>query len=100
MPNGNLSLCEVNYLRENIIEVIPFEGIEIGEKEVKEYHKFFDRSFKNAFGILVNKKYQYSYSFEAQMNITKYPLLKSVAILFYDRQSEVSNGTNKGYEKS
>ena len=90
MPNLKLSFCEVNYIRENIIEVIPFEGVKIGEKEVEEYHKFFDRSFKNAFGILVNRKYHYTYTFEAQMIITKYPLLKAVAILFYDRQSEVS----------
>ena len=90
MPNVKLSFCEVNFLRENIIEVIPFEGVEVGEKEVEEYHKFFDRTFKNSFGVLVNRKYHYTYTFEAQMNITKYPLLKAVAILFYNRQSEVS----------
>ena len=90
MPNEKLSFCEVNFIRDNIIEVIPFEGVEIGEKEVEEYHNFFYRSFKGPFGILVNKRHHYSYSFEAQRKITKYPLLKAVAILFYDRQSEVS----------
>ena len=60
MPDVKLSFCEVNFLRENIIEVIPFEGVEVGEKEVEEYHQFFDKSFTNAFGVLVKRKYHYA----------------------------------------
>jgi len=66
-----------------IVEVIPYEGVEVGEQELNEYHGFYNQ-LKHPVGVLVNKERSYSYSFSAQMNIAKYSNIAAIAILAQD----------------
>ena len=81
--NLTFSFCDLIIIDDYLVEVIPHEGVEFGEKELKEYHDFYNQ-LKSPVGVLVNRKHSYSYSFNAQMNITKNINISAVAFLIED----------------
>ena len=74
-----LSFCDITYLDDYIVEVVPYKNCHIEDREVVELHKFFD-SLPYKVGVLVNRKNPYSYSFNAQINIAMHEKIAVVGI--------------------
>lgn len=66
MKSYKLSFGEIIVHNVNLAEVIVNEGIIMGLSHVAEYHDFLQSKLVAPFSILVNKKNQYSYDFNAQ----------------------------------
>ena len=67
---------------------------------VEEYHNFYKNNFDSAFGVLVTKKYDYSYDFPAMRKIGDLENLKAVAVLHFSDFSKTAHMVNKIPQKS
>ncbi len=95
MKKIRLSFCEISFLEDNIVEVITDKGVEINAALVEEYHNFYKNTFDCAFGVLVTKKYDYSYDFPAMLKIGDLENLKAVAVLHFSDFSKTAHMVNK-----
>jgi len=77
----NLSFGPVNIVNQNLVEVIVNHGVVFGALEVDEFHDFLLNNLKDSFCLLVNKKYDYSYTFEAQKTVGNLKEIKAIAFL-------------------
>jgi hypothetical protein len=77
----NLSFGPVNIINPNLLEVIVNHGVVFGELEVDEFHDFLLTNLEAPFCLLVNKKYDYSYTFEAQKSVGNLKEVKAIAFL-------------------
>jgi len=75
-------------LQDNLAEVIGKPGVEFNLTMTHEYHNWLRNNLQAPFGILVNKKNSYTYTFAAQMNIGTLPEAKALAIVEYSQLSE------------
>ncbi|WP_418603119.1 hypothetical protein [Hwangdonia sp.] len=76
-----LSFGEIVILNKNIAEVIVDEGILFDEIMVDEYHDFLLNSLDAPFGVLINKKNAYTYTFGAQKKIVLLDKIKARAVV-------------------
>lgn len=76
-----LSFCDIIQIADNIFETIDREGITIDKECADDAWKFWDGLRKKPFGLLVNCKNSYSFSFEGAREIGTHPLQKNTAIL-------------------
>ena len=76
-----LSYCEVEQLSDNIFEKTPKEGVVVDKNCLDECWSFWNNLTKKPFGLLVNWKNQFSFSFEGSRDIGKYSLIQKTAIL-------------------
>ncbi len=85
MPQNSikLSFCQIIMIDEFTIEVIPKAGIEVGEAEINEYHRFFNQ-LAHPVNVLVNRSNSYSYSFAALLKIAVNKNMLAAAILLKD----------------
>lgn len=90
-----LSFGEIILLKPNLAEVVVSEGMEINIAQVEEFHGFLLTHLRSPFGLLINKKHHYTYSFEAQLKITDLPEIKAIAVLVFRRTSALSTLTLK-----
>lgn len=90
-----LSFAAVTLLKPNLAEVIVSKGVEVNLTQVDEYHRFLLTHLNQPFGLLINRKYDYTYSFEAQLKIGNLPEVRAVAALVYNGTSAVSTLTLK-----
>ncbi|MEP5339869.1 MAG: hypothetical protein ABJL44_17485 [Algibacter sp.] len=81
MKNYKLSFGEITILKENLAEVIVNEGEVINLVKVDEYHDFLLNNLVAPFSILINKKHQYCYDFDAQRVIGNIKGLEKFAVL-------------------
>jgi len=81
MSTYNLSFGIINVLQYNLAEVIVNEGVLMDEVMIVEYHDFLLKMLKAPFGLLVNKRHSYSYTFGAQKTITHLDEIKSMAVV-------------------
>lgn len=81
MSNYKLSFGTINILQDNLAEVIVDEGVVMDEVMTDEYHDFLLSTLKPPFGILINKKHSYSYTFEAQKTIAHLEQVKAMAVV-------------------
>lgn len=77
----NLSFGPVSIINSNLVEVIVNHGVVFGEAEVDEFHNFLLSNLKGPFCLLVNKKHDYSYTFEAQKHVGNLKEIKAIAFL-------------------
>jgi len=75
---------------DQLVEIIVNEDIEVSVDMVKEYHDLLESMMPVPFGVLVNKIYAYSYTFEAQQLIGTSPKIKAIAIVTYNPTSQIS----------
>lgn len=75
-------------IADDITEVIIDDGIELSVENVKDLHGAL-KSIHNEskFGVLVNKIHSYTYSFDAQLSISRVPGECAVAIVVYSSHS-------------
>lgn len=83
MKTFNLPFGMINILKENIAEVIISEGIELDKQNVDIYHDFLLSNLEKPFSILLNKKYSYSYTFEAQKIVAGLKEMNCIAVIAY-----------------
>ena len=83
-----LSFCEIEQLSDNIYEVTINEGATIDEKCAEEGRIFWHNLRKEPYGLLVNNKNLFSYSFMGAQKIGDHPLERKTAILIDDKISK------------
>jgi len=76
-----LSFGNIKILQHNLAEVIVDQGIVMDEIMIDEYHNFLLTTLKPPFGLLINKKHSYSYTFAAQKSIAHLEEIKSMAVV-------------------
>ena len=81
MKTHKLSFGTISVLAENMVEVVINEGVEMDGSLVDEYHKFLLTNLKKPFSILVNQKFCYSYTFEAQRRVASLDEIIAVAVI-------------------
>ena len=79
-----LSFGHVVHINSFILEVIPHQGIEINDKCVEEYDHFI-RERQQPVGILFNRSYGFSYTFDALQKIIANPRIVAIAFLATER---------------
>ena len=93
MESSKLSFCKINKVSESIAEIIVYDGIEVDLKMVEEYHKWISENLSTPCALLVNKINKYTYTFEAQINLIDLPQIKAIAVITYNRISELTTAT-------
>ncbi|WP_242202552.1 hypothetical protein [Aestuariivivens insulae] len=93
MKNFRLSFGEIKILNQNLAEVIVDEGVLFDEVMVDEYHDFLLNTLNPPFSLLVNKKYSYAYTFQAQKCIANLKEIKAMAVLVSTPGAELSTKT-------
>lgn len=93
MKTYDLSFGTVTLLRPDLAEVIVNEGVEMDMDMVDEYHVFLSEFVAEPCGILINKKNQYSYTFEAQLAISNLEKIEAMAVLAYSEAARVATET-------
>ena len=73
-----------------IAEVIVDDGIVIDMDMVNEYHNWIEHNLSNPCMLLINKQNPYTYTFEAQKEIANLEQIKAMAVVVYNRVSELT----------
>ena len=76
-----LSFGTIITINNHLAEVIIDDGVEMDEHLVDMYHDFLLSHLKAPFSLLINKKYSYSYTFEAQKVIANLDEIDNMAVL-------------------
>ncbi len=76
-----LSFCEIEQLTDNIFEVTINTGTIIDENCAKEAEIFWHDLRKEPYGLLVNNKNKFSYSFMGSQKIGEHSLERKTAVL-------------------
>ena len=79
-----LSFCEIEQLSDNIFEVTINDGAIIDEKCAEEAQIFWHDLRKEPYGLLVNNKNRFSYSFMGSKIIGKHSLERKTTVLVDD----------------
>jgi len=79
----NLQFATIIPLQDDIAEVIIRRDIDMDVAMVETYHEFLRDHFRAPFALFVNKKYPYTYTFEAQRLIASIPEIVAMGILTY-----------------
>lgn len=95
MDIHELSFGKIHVLDEHLAEVIVNDGVEMDMAMVNEYHRFLLDHLSPPFSLLINKLNKYSYTFEAQQQIATLPEIKAMAVVAYNRASEMATNTLK-----
>jgi len=90
MTIHRLSFGEITILKPNLAEVIVDNGVEMDLAMVEEYHDFLLTHLQHPFNLLINKRNQYTYSFDAQKHLGTLSQINSMAVVAYSSISEQS----------
>jgi len=90
MTIHRLSFGEISILKSNLAEVIIDKNIEINMEMVEEYHRFLLTHLEHPFNLLINKRNQYTYTFEAQRHIGTLNQINSMAVVAYNSITAMS----------
>jgi hypothetical protein len=77
----HLSFCDIEQLSDNVFETIAKNGITLDKKCADENWIFWQHVRDKPFGLLINCKIAFHYSFEGAREIGKHPLQQKTAIL-------------------
>jgi len=86
--NYKLSFCEIEQLSDDIYEVTINEGAMIDESCAEEAKTFWHELRTEPYGLLVNNKNQFSYSFVGSQKIGEHSLERKTAILVDNSESK------------
>ncbi len=95
-----LSFCNIEQLSENVFETIAQENIVLDKKCADESWNFWSNLREKPFGLLVNCKIPFRYSFEGSRDISKHPLQLKTAILIINSQLETEMKASMEIKKS
>jgi hypothetical protein len=86
--NITTSFGQVNFLSNNIVELIIDKGVEVSLELIDEYDALMAKNFTSDYAILVNRLNSYSFSYEALLCIGSAQYLKAVAIITYSSENK------------
>jgi hypothetical protein len=82
-----LSFANVNLLANNIIEIRINKNIEVSLEMLDESRVLIEKLFPHeSFGILMNRIYPHSFSFEAKLCMGSYENLSAIAVVIYSKE--------------
>lgn len=90
MDVTKLSFAEVRKISDNISEVVVAHAVEVDSAMIDELHAHLSSQHSGLFGLLVNKINKYAYSFAAQQRIANPKNMHAIAVVVYQRSSEIS----------
>jgi len=90
MTIHRLSFGEISILKPNLAEVIVDKNIEMNMEMVGEYHSFLLTHLEHPFNLLINKRNQYTYTFEAQQHIGTLSQINLMAVVAYNSITAMS----------
>lgn len=93
MKSYKLYFGTIVIINEKIAEVIINEGVVMDEKIVDEYHEFLLKNLEAPFSLLINKKFAYAYTFEAQNIIANLNVIDRMAIVVYTGSGKMATKT-------
>lgn len=88
-----LSFCEIEQLSDNIFEVTINAGVSIDEACAEEAEVFWRNLRTKPYGLLVNNKNSFSYSFLGSKKIGEHSLERKTAVVVGDPISEAQMST-------
>jgi hypothetical protein len=86
----SLGFAEIIILRDDIAEVIVYEGVEMTQEMVHAYHTCLLNNLTAPFSLLINKVFSYTYDFQAQLTIAALPEIKAMAVVTYTVAAKAS----------
>jgi hypothetical protein len=95
-----LPFAKIIILYDDIAEVMIADGIEMDEQMVDQYHDFLLSHLHPPFSLLINKINSYSYSFPAQIKLATLKEINAMAVVAYNRITEISTETLASYPRS
>ena len=88
-----ISLGELIVHDSHLAEVITGEGVEVDLPMVEEFHAALQRHLEPPYGLLVNRKHSYTYTFEAQQEIGRLQEIHAIAVVATGVAAEVATRT-------
>lgn len=85
-----LKMGRIIKLSDDIAEVIVDDGVVIDMDMVREYHEWIQNNLSDPCMLLINKLNSYTYTFEAQKEIASLEQIQAMAVVVYNRISEVT----------
>ncbi len=90
MKTKTFPFAEISKIDNSIAEIIAYDGVEIDVGNISLLHKWKRENLNAPCGILVNKVNRYSYTFEAQMKLGDLKEIKAIAVVSYQKLTEIS----------
>jgi hypothetical protein len=81
----------IKQLSKNVFEIIPKEGIVVDKECVGECWKLWDSTREEPFGLLINCKNHFSWSFEGSRDMAKHPLIQKTVSLCNEDDDHTKN---------
>lgn len=82
------SFGQIEFISENIIEIIIKQNLEITLESMDEYEDLMSKYVSGNYAVLVNRINRYSFTFEAMLCVGSAENLKAAAIISYDNNNE------------
>lgn len=83
MNSLRLSFASISWLSDNIAELQVDAGVDVSLPMVQEMHDSLSSNLQAPFGLLMNKRNAYSYTFDAQLALGVVPGLEAIAVITY-----------------
>ncbi|MBU2930191.1 DUF7793 family protein [Winogradskyella psychrotolerans] len=90
MKTYKLGFGVITILKANLAEVVIYDGVVMDLKMVEDYHAFLIEKLETPFSLLINKKYSYTYTFEAQKSIVNIEGIKAMAVVTHAYVSKLA----------
>lgn len=85
-----LPFAKITILSDSIAEVIINDKVEMTLSMVEQYHDFLLAHLVSPFSLLINKVNNYTYSFDAQVNLATLKEINAMAVVAYTRSTKIS----------
>ncbi len=85
-----LSFAKMITIRDDIVELIVNDSVEVDSTMVDEYNAVLRSISNTPLSVLVNKINNYSYTFEAQSKIPSLEIINATAVVTYSNASRVT----------
>ena len=85
-----LPFAKIIILSDSIAEVIINENVEMTLAMVEHYHEFLLSHLVSPFSLLINKVNNYTYTFDAQVNLATLNEINAMAVVAYTRATKIS----------
>ena len=86
-PEFHLQFGTVIKLADDLPEVIPADGNLVTVPMVEEFIECVNREFSAPFRVLVNRKFSYTYDFDAQLLLSEMEHVRATAVLIYNNKA-------------
>lgn len=90
MPDIRLSFATLTQLHPRIVCMTVDEGVELDVPQCREFEDWRLAALRQPYGLLLDKRHSFSWSYEAQQWLVRAPTMAVMAVLGYTRMSELS----------